>query len=189
MSKFSMTSEETVGEYLTRARTLVKSKINTGIWNSEFDKADMYHICNRLLKTELKSRMLRKVSKFKTYKEFFNNIKDEWEQSYFMEDDFTGKEETKSAAAEVDKIFTWNKATPDNHTKAEMLAEVKEVYHRYGRYPTQHGYWTPGPRPQGFRAPFRGGRGGQRPFNPRHHTQRQAYMFQSTTPHTSVNYT
>ena len=27
ISKFSMTSEETVGEYLTRARTLVKSKI------------------------------------------------------------------------------------------------------------------------------------------------------------------
>ena len=78
MSKFSMTSEETVGEYLTRARTLVKLKIkNTGIWHSEIDKADMYHICNRLLKTELKSRMLSRVSQFKTYKEFFNNIKDE----------------------------------------------------------------------------------------------------------------
>ena len=102
-----MTSKETVGEYLTRARTLVKLKIkNTGMWHSEFNKVDMYRICNRLLKTELKSRMLRRVSQFQTYKEFFNNIKDEWEQSYFMEDNFAGKEDTKSAAAEVDKIYT-----------------------------------------------------------------------------------
>ena len=78
ISKLSMTSEETVGEYLTRARTLVKSKMkNIAMWHSEFDKVDAYHICNKLLKTGLKSRMLRRVSQFKTYKEFFNNIKDE----------------------------------------------------------------------------------------------------------------
>ena len=78
ISKLSMTSEETVGEYLTRARTLVKLKIkNIAMWHSEFDEADAYHICNRLLKTGLKSRMLRRVSQFKTYKEFFNTIEDE----------------------------------------------------------------------------------------------------------------
>ena len=80
ISKLSMTSEETVGEYLARARTLVKSKIkNIAMWHSEFDKTDAYHVCNGLLKTELKSRMLRRVSQFKTYKEFFNNTEDEWE--------------------------------------------------------------------------------------------------------------
>ena len=80
ISKLAMSSEETVGEYLARARTLVKSKIkDSAMWHSDFDEADTYHICNRLLKTGLKSRMLRRVSKFKTYKEFFNNIKDEWE--------------------------------------------------------------------------------------------------------------
>ena len=114
--------------------------------------------------------MLRRVFQFKTYKEFFNNIKDEWKQSYLMEDNFAGKEDMHSTAAEVDKIYTWNKATPEDHTKAEMLAEVNEVYHMYGRYPTQCEYWAPGPRPHQFRAPFGGGQGGQRPFNPRHHT-------------------
>ena len=49
-------------------------------------------MCNRLIKTGLKSRMLRRVSQFKMYKELFNNIEEEWEQSYFMEDDFAGKE-------------------------------------------------------------------------------------------------
>ena len=72
-----------------------------------------------------------------------------------MEDDFAGKEGMQSTAAEVDEIYAWNEATPEDHTKAEMLAEVNEVYHRYERYPTQCGYWAPGPRPQGFRAPFR----------------------------------
>ena len=71
--------------------------------------------------------MLRRVSKFKTYEEFFNNIKDEWEGSYFMEDDFTGKEDTHSAAAEVDEIYAWNKTATDDPTEAEMLAEVNEV--------------------------------------------------------------
>ena len=65
---------------LARARTLIKSKIkDITMWHSDFDQADAYHICNRLLKTGLKSRMLRRVSKFKTYKEFFNDIEDEWE--------------------------------------------------------------------------------------------------------------
>ena len=86
------TSDETAGEYLARARTLVKSKIkNIAIWHIEFNEADAYHVCNGLLTTRLKSRILRWVSQFKTYKEFFNHIKDEWEWIYFMEKDFTGK--------------------------------------------------------------------------------------------------
>ena len=77
-----------------------------------------------------------------------------------------------------------------------MLAEINEVYHRYGRYPTQCGYRASGPRPQEIRVPFRGGQGGQRPYTPRHNTPRhqnttvanQAYTFNGTTPHVSVNY-
>ena len=114
-----------------------------------------------------------------------------------MEDDFAGKEDTPPTAAEVDKINTWNETTTDDPVEAEMLAEVNEVYHKYSRYPTQHGYLTPGPRPQTFRSPFRGGRGNQRPFtsrynNPRHQNTtvaNQAYTFNGTTPHTSVSYT
>ena len=90
------------------------------------------------------------MSQFKTYKELFNNIEDEWEQSYFMEDDFAGKEDTSIVAAEVDEIYAWNKTTTDDPMEAERLAEVNKVYHKYGRYPTQRGCWTPGLRPQNF---------------------------------------
>ena len=159
--KLSMNSEETVGEYLARTKTLVKSKIkDTALWHSDIDEADAYHICNGLLKTGLKSRILQRVSKFKTYKDLFNNIEDEWERSYFMEDDFAGKEDTPSAAAEVDEIYAWNKTTTDDPTEVEMLTEVNEVYHKYGRYPTQRRYWTPGPD----------------------------HTFNGTTPHASISY-
>ena len=197
ISKLSMNSEKTVSEYLARAKTLVKSKIKDATsWHQDIDEANAYHVCNRLIKTGLKSRMLRRVSQFKTYKELFNNIEDEWERSYFMEDDFAGKEDTPSAAAEVDEIHAWSEITTDYPVEAEMLAEVNE-YHKYGRYPTQHGYWTPRPRLQNFRAPFRGGQGNQRPFtpwynNPRHlntTVANQAYTFNSTTPYASINYT
>ena len=75
-----MNSEETVGEYLARAKTLVMSKLKDATsWHQDIDKADAYHICNGLIRTGLKSRMLRRVSQFKTYKDLFNNIEEEWE--------------------------------------------------------------------------------------------------------------
>ena len=158
ISKLTMNSEETVGEYLARAKTLVKSKLkDTTSWHQDIDEADAYHVCNGLIRTGQKSRMVRRISQFKTYKVLFNNIEDEWEQSYFMEDDFPGKEDTPTTATEVDKINAWNDATTDDPVEVEILAEVNEVYHKYGRYPTHHGYWAPGPRPQNSRAPFRGG--------------------------------
>ena len=46
---------------------------------TEFDEVDNYHVCNELLKIGLKSRILRRVSQFKTYKNFFDYIEDEWE--------------------------------------------------------------------------------------------------------------
>ena len=110
--------------------------------------------------------MLRRVSQFKTYKDLFNNIEEEWEQSYFMEDNFAGKEDTPTTATEVDEINAWNETTTDNPVEAEILAEVNEVYHKYGRYPTHRGYWTPKPRPQNFRATFRAGQGYQKSFTP-----------------------
>ena len=197
ISKLSMSSDETVGEYLTGARTLIKSKIkNIAMWHTEFDEADAYHMCNRLLKTGLKSRILRRVSQFKTYTNFFDHIKDKWERSYFMEDDFAEQNNTQSTTAEVDKIYTLNKAIPVDQTEADMLVEVNEVYHRYGRYPSQCDYWAPGPRPQGTQAPFRGGQGGQKPHFARHSTPKhqnttianQAYTFNGTTPHACVSY-
>ena len=87
-----MNSEETVGKYLARAKTLVKSKLKDATaWHHDIDKAD---ICNGIIKTGLKSRMLRRLSQFKSYKDLFNNIEEEWDRSYFMEDEFASKEDT-----------------------------------------------------------------------------------------------
>ena len=86
ISKLSMNSEETVGEYLTRAKPLVKSKLKEATaWHHDIDEADAYHICNGIIKMDLKSRMLMRLSHFKSYKDLFNNIEEEWDQSYFME--------------------------------------------------------------------------------------------------------
>ena len=158
ISKLSMNGEETVGEYLARAKTLVKSKLKDATaWHHDIDEADAYHICNGIIKTGLKSGMLRRISQFKKYKDLFNNIEDKWDWSYFMEDNFAGKEDTPTTVTEVDEINTWNETTTDNLVEAEILAEVNEVYHKYSRYPSHRGYWTPGPRLQNPRAPFRGG--------------------------------
>ena len=121
ISKLTMNCEETEGEYLTRAKTLVKSKLkDVTSWHQDIDEADAYHVCNGLIKTGLKSRMLRRVSQFKTYKELFNNIEEEWEQSYFLEDDFAGKEDTPTTATEVDEINSWNETTTDNPVETEI---------------------------------------------------------------------
>ena len=158
ISKLSMNSEETVGEYLARAKTLVKSKLKDATaWHHDIDEADAYHVCNGIIKTGLKSRMLRTLSQLKTYKDLFNNIEEEWDWSYFMEDDFASKEDASTTATDIDEINTWTETTTDDPVEAEILAEVNEVYHKYGRYPSHHGYWNAGPRSQNPRAPFRGG--------------------------------
>ena len=140
--------------------------------------------------------MLRRICQFKTYKDLFNNIEDEWDRSYFMEDDFAGREDTPTTATDVDEINTWNETTTDDPVEAEILVEVNEVYHKNGRYPAHLGYWAPGPRPQNSRAPFRGGRGYQKTFTPRYNNPRhqntavanQAYTFNSTTLNANINY-
>ena len=197
ISKLSMNSEETVGEYLTRAKTLVKSKLKDAkAWHHNIDKADEYHICNRIIKTGLKSRMLRRLSQFKSYKDLFNNIEEEWDRSYFMEDDFASKEDNPNTATEVDEINTWNETTTDDPVEEEMLPEVNKVYHKYGRYPSHCRYWNTGPRSQNPRAPFRGGLGYHKSFTPRYRNPRhqntmvanQCYTFNGTTPNTNVSY-
>ena len=47
-----MNSEETVGEYLTRAKKLVKSKLKDATaWHHDIDEADAYHVCNGIRAT------------------------------------------------------------------------------------------------------------------------------------------
>ena len=149
ISKHSMNSEETVGEYLARAKALIKLKLKDATaWHHSIDEADTYLVCNGIIRTGLKSRMLRRLSQFKSYKDLFNNIEEEWEWSYFMEDDFASKEGTPNTATEVDEINNWNETTTDDPVEAEILAEVNEVYHKYGRYPSQ---WGTGIQDQGHK--------------------------------------
>ena len=92
ISQLSMNSEETVSKYLARAKTLVKSKLKDATaCHNDIDEVDAYHICNGIIKTGLKSRMLRRISQFKTYKDLFNKIEEELDRSYFTEDDFRAK--------------------------------------------------------------------------------------------------
>ena len=70
-------------------------------------------------------------------------------------DDFASKED--NTATEVDEINMWSETTTEDPIEAEMLAEVNEVYHKYGRYPSHRRYWNTGPRSQNPRALFRGG--------------------------------
>ena len=113
-----------------------------------------------------------------------------------MEDNFALKEDTIATTTEVDEVNAWNKTTTDDPVEAEILAEVNEVNHKYGRNHNHRGHWAPGSRPQGFRTPFRGGKGNKRAFtpqynNPRHQNTtvtKQAYTFNGTTPNASVSY-
>ena len=196
ISKLSMNSEETVDEYLARAKILVKSKLKDAtVWHHDIDEADAYHICNGIIKTGLKSRMLRKVSQFKSYKDLFNNIEEECDRIYFMDNDFASKEDTPNTATEVNEINTWNETTTDDPVEAEILAEVNEVYHKYGRYPSHCRYWNTGPRSQNLRAPFRIGQGYHKSFTPRYNNPshqntmvaNQAYAFNGTTPNANVS--
>ena len=121
ISKLSMNSEETVGEYLTRAKTLVKSKLKDATaWHHDIDEADAYYVCNGIIKT---------------YKDLFNNIEEEWDRSYFMGDDFASKEDTPTTATDIEEINTWTETATDDPVESGILAEVNEVYHKYGRYP------------------------------------------------------
>ena len=62
ISKLCMNSEETVGEYLARAKTLVKSKLKDATaWHHYIDEAYTYHICNRIIKTRLEIQDAQKT--------------------------------------------------------------------------------------------------------------------------------
>ena len=65
-----MNSEETVGKYLTRAK--IKDATS---WNLDIDEADMYHVCNGLLKAGLKSRMLKECLSSKLTKNYSTTLK------------------------------------------------------------------------------------------------------------------
>ena len=124
ISKLSMSSDKTVGEYLTR--------------------------------------ILRRVSQFKTYKEFFNHIKDEWEEEE--------EQERVTHKVQLQRLmkFTHGMRQYQNTTLKQKCWQKSTKYTTDTR-----------------------GQGGQRSYTPRHQNTtvaNQAYTFNSTTPNTSINY-
>ena len=75
----AMKEGETVGEYLARARTLFKAKLKfASQWNTEYDESDMWYVIHGLRLTNLKNFMLKKLCKYKSYKQCFNAIEEAW---------------------------------------------------------------------------------------------------------------
>ena len=59
ITKLQMKEEETLGEYLAQARTLIKTKLkHPSQWHTEYNDTDAFHMCNRLNKPRLKYHML-----------------------------------------------------------------------------------------------------------------------------------
>ena len=51
ITQLEMKEEETVGEYLARYRTLIKTKLKTrSQWLSDYNDIDAFHVCNRINK-------------------------------------------------------------------------------------------------------------------------------------------
>ena len=58
----TMKEDETVGEYLVPARTLIKTKLRVPTqWNTEYDKSNTYYVCNGVRPQNLKKKALNKL--------------------------------------------------------------------------------------------------------------------------------
>ena len=111
-------------------------------------------------------------------------------------------EATTKATTEISKIQDWSKVTLDDTQECKFQAEVNEVYQCYGKYlplNNQFGFHRP-PRNRFQGNKFQQSRNSQPGGNcfntPRQYSLRhqnttvanQAYIFNRTTAHPSVNY-
>ena len=72
-----MTDDETVGKYLARARTLLKTKLRTTTqWDMEYNESNAFYVYKGLKPQKLKNKTLNKISLHKSYKECFNSIEE-----------------------------------------------------------------------------------------------------------------
>ena len=79
LKNLAMKEGETLGEYLARARTLFKAKLTLDTqWDEEYDPSDMWYVVNRLTLTNLKNHISKKLSTYKSYKQCFDHIEEEW---------------------------------------------------------------------------------------------------------------
>ena len=169
ITQLEMKDQETLGEYLASFRTLIEMKLkNLTQWNTEYNDTDTFHVCKGINKPRLRSHMLPHVHKYSSYREFFNNIEEEWDQGYIMEDDFM-----ENPKQEVNKIQHWDEQTSNDTQDMLIQVEICHIFQKYGRQPPPFGQYR-GQRPHDHRQyngkPYRGG--GHRPKTPRPFTPR-----------------
>ena len=156
ITQLEMKEEETVGEYLARSRTLIKTKLkDRNQWLMDYNDTDAFHVCNRINKARLRSCMLPRVQKYSSYKEFFDSIEEEWDRGYIMEDDFIEKPKQ-----EFNELQYWEEQTPEDQQEMMIQAEICQIFQKYGRQPPPYGQYR-GQRPTDSRQysgkPYRGG--------------------------------
>ena len=187
LKNMAMKENETLGEYLARARTLFKAKLKLDMqWDEEYDPPDMWYVVNGLTLTHLKNRISKKLNTYKSYKQCFDHIEEEWEKTHYLDGEYTNQ-----TSSEVNEIQEWEETPTDDPQEQAFQAEVNEVFQRYGRH-----YNNYQPRHQGsngYRPQYntfnqnRNGRFSSNRFNtPRHQSTtvaNQAYTFNGTTTH------
>ena len=151
----------------------------------------MWYIVNGLTLTHLKNHISKKLSTYKSYKQCFNHIEEEWQKTHYLDSEYASQ-----TSSEVNEIQEWEETTEDPQEQA-FHAEVNEVFQKYSRHynnyqPCHHG--SNGYRPQYNRFnPNRNGRFSGNHFNtPRHQSTtvaNQAYTFNGTTAHPNISYT
>ena len=192
LKNMTMKENETLGEYLARARTLFKAKLKLDTqWDEEYDPSDMWYIMNGLTLTHLKNRISKKLNIYKSYKQCFDHIEEEWQKTHYLDGEYTNQTSSK-----VNEIQEWEETPTDDPQEQAFQAEVNEVFQRYSRHynnyqPCHHG--SNGYRPQYNRFnPNRNGRFPSNRFNtPRHQSTtvaNQAYTFNGTTTHPNISY-
>ena len=194
LKNMAMKEGETLGEYLARARTLFKAKLKLDTqWDEEYNPSDMWYIVNRLTLTNLKNHISKKLSTYKSYKQCFDHIEEEWEKTHYLDGEYTNQAQNSS---EVNEIQEFKETPTDDSQEQAFQAEVNEVFQRYGRHYTNYQPHYQGPngyRPQHNRFnQNRNGRFSNNHFNtPRHQSTtvaNQAYTFNGTTTHPNVSY-
>ena len=199
LKNMSMKEDETLGEYLARARTLFKAKLKLDTqWNEEYDPSNMWYVVNGLTLTNLKNHISKKLSTYKSYKQCFNHIEEEWQKTHYLDGEYTSQTQNSS---KVNEIQEWEETPTDDPQEQAFQAEVNEVFQRYGRHYTNNQPCHQGTSEYRFQHNrFNQNRNGRftnnhfsnaRQFTPRHQSTtvaNQAYTFNSTTAHPNVSY-
>ena len=92
LKNMAMKENETLGEYLARARTLFKAKLKLDMqWDEEYDPSDMWYVVNGLTLTHLKNCINKKLNTYKSYKQCFDHIEEEWEKTHYLDGEYTNQ--------------------------------------------------------------------------------------------------